>query len=148
MPLIDAGFYKSIIPTSNKEECDCRRPSICKSEGCPQNSVWCPITSDAPKEQIEILFNFTTDIHMLETQGRVFTNETVIHFLFQYMNESGNLISQIFRTASKNSSVINKFVFEPPLLTNYIRITPIEYELGIAMRFEVYSKGILYKPLK
>ncbi len=99
-----------------------------------------------PNEQIEVLFNFTTEIYLFETQGRIFTNESVVHFLFQYLDKSGTLVSQIFRTAATNSSIINKFIFDPPLLTNYIRITPIEYEIGIAMRFEVYSKGILYIP--
>jgi hypothetical protein len=133
-----------VIPTSSKKECDFSKATICKQEYCDKNTVWCPMTNDIPKEQIEILFNYTTDIYMLETQGRVNKNETVTHFLFQYLNDGGALISQIFKTDSKNSTKINKFMFEPPLRTNYIRITPIEFVESIAMRFELYSKGILY----
>ena len=99
-----------------------------------------------PKEQIEILFNYTTDIYMFEIQGRINTNETVTNLLFQYLNDAGVLISHLYRTESKNSTKISKFMFEPPIRTNYIRITPIEYEVNVAMRFEVYSKGVLYNP--
>ena len=105
-----------------------------------------PQTNDVPKEQIEILFNYTTDIYMFEIQGRINTNETVTNLLFQYLNDAGVLISHLYRTESKNSTKISKFMFEPPIRTNYIRITPIEYEVNVAMRFEVYSKGVLYNP--
>ena len=107
-----------------------------------------PKTNDVPKEQIEILFNYTTDIYKLETQGRINTNETVTNFLFQYLNEAGILISHMYRSETKNTTEINKYMFEPPLRTNYIRITPIEFEMAIAMRFEIYSKGVLYNPEK
>lgn len=83
---------------------------------------------------------------MLETQGSVFKNETVTSFLFQYLNEAGILVSRLFRTDTNNSTEINKFKFEPPFRTNYIRITPIDYFISIAFRFEIYSKGILYNP--
>lgn len=146
IPLIQAGFFREIKTTSNKQECNMRKPTVCKSNNCNQNSLWCPVTNEVPKEQIEVLFNFNTDIYLLETQGGVYTNATIVHFLFQYLDETKALISQIFRTANKNSSIINKFVFEPPLRTNYFRITPIEYEVDMVMRFEVYSKGVLYKP--
>ncbi len=146
IPLIEAGFFREIKSTSNKNECKMQRPTVCKTEKCDKNSLWCPVTSDVPKEQIEVLFSFPTEIYLLETQGRIDTNETIIHFLFQYLDDSKMLISQIFRTADNNSSVINKFVFDPPLKTNYFRITPIEYEESMVLRFEVYSKGILYKP--
>jgi hypothetical protein len=105
-----------------------------------------PLTNDVPKEQIEILFNYTTDIYMFEMQGRISTNETVTNLLFQYLNDAGVLISHLYRSETKNSTKISKFMFEPPIRTNYIRITPIEYEVNIAMRFEVYSKGVLYNP--
>jgi len=123
-----------------------KKPTVCKTKKCNQNALWCPVTSDVPKEQIEVLFNFPTDIYLLETQGGIYTNETIIHFLFQYLDDSKTLISQIFRTADNSPSIINKFLFDPPLKTNYFRITPIEYEESMALRFEVYSKGVLYKP--
>ena len=145
-PLFEAGFVQRVIPTTNKQECDFTKAMVCKQDNCDKNAVWCPMTNDIPKEQLEILFNYTTDIYMLETQGRVYSNETVTHFLFQYLNDAGVLISQIFKTETKSASKVNKFMFDPPLRTNYIRITPIEFEGSIAMRFEVYSKGILYNP--
>ena len=148
MPLFEAGFVQRIIPTSNKAECDFSKATICKSDACEKNAAWCPKTNDVPKEQLEILFNYTTDIYKLETQGRMDTNETVTNFLFQYLNEAGALVSHMYRSEAKNSTDINKYMFEPPLRTNYIRITPIEYEEAIAMRFEIYSKGILYNPEK
>jgi hypothetical protein len=39
----------------------------------------------------------------------------------------------MYRSEAKNTTEIN--TFEPPLRTNYIRITPIEFETAIAMRF-------------
>lgn len=54
----------------------------------------------------------------------------------------------MYRSEAKNTTEINKYMFEPPLRTNYIRITPIEFETAIAMRFEIYSKGVLYNPEK
>ena len=122
------------------------RPTVCKSDTCDVNAVWCPETNEVPKEQIEVLFNFTTEIYLLETQGKVYSDATIVHFLFQYLDDKKTLISQIFKTATKSASIINKFVFEPPLRTNYFRITPVEYELAMALRFEVYSRGVLYKP--
>jgi hypothetical protein len=147
IPLISAGFFREIKATSNKEECDIDRPSVCKSYICSDHSLWCPQTNEVPKEQIEVLFNFNTDVYLLETQGRIHNNETIVHFLFQYLDETKTLISQIFRTATKSSSIVNKFVFDPPIKTNYFRITPIEYEASMALRFEVYSKGVLYRPI-
>ena len=82
---------------------------------------------------------------MIETQGKIFTNETVTQFLFQYLNESSSVMkSKVFKTTGSSSQKINKFIFEQPIRTRYVRITPIEYVLSIAMRFEIYSKGILY----
>jgi hypothetical protein len=54
------------------------------------------------------------------------------------------MTSKIFKTSGSNSQKINKFMFEQPIRTRYVRITPIEYVVSIAMRFEIYSKGILY----
>lgn len=82
----------------------------------------------------------------METQGRVFKDEMVNTFLFQHLNDSGSLLSHLYRIETRNSSVVSKFIFEPPLRTNYVRITPIEYDGSIAMRFELYSKGVLYNP--
>jgi hypothetical protein len=144
--LFEAGFVQRIIPTSCREECDFSKATLCKQEDCDKNSAWCAVSNDIPKEQIEILFNYTTDIYMFEIQGRAKTNETVTSFLFQYLNDAGILISNIYQTEDKNATKINKFMFDPPLRTNYIRLTPIEYENAISMRFEVYSKGILYNP--
>lgn len=146
MPLFEAGFVQRVIPTSSKQECDFSKAMICKFESCEKNAVWCPMTNDVPREQIEILFNYTTDIYMFETQGNFFTNETVTNLLFQYLNDAGVLISHLFRTETRDSKKINKFVFDNPIRTNYIRITPIEYEVSIAMRFEIYSRGVLYNP--
>ncbi|CAF1056886.1 unnamed protein product [Brachionus calyciflorus] len=148
VPLYEAGFVQRVIPTSNRPECDFSRALVCKKENCSRNAVWCPMTNDVPKEQLEILFNYTTDIYMFETQGRIVTNETVSNFLFQYLNDAGVLVSHMYRTETKNSSVINKFMFEPAIRTNYIRLTPIDYVQSIALRFEVYSKGVLYNPDK
>ena len=130
--------------TSSKKECNFTRATICKRDSCDDESVWCPETNDVPREQIEFYFNYTIDVYMFEIQGRVLTNETVSHFLFQFLNESNVLTSKMFRTITNSSSRINKFMIEPPVRTSYIRITPIEYEVSIAMRFEIYSKGILY----
>lgn len=109
------------------------------------DSVWCPETNDVPKEMIEFHFNSYFDVFMIETQGRVFTNETVTQFLFQFLNHSSSIMtSKVFKTVGSSSQRINKFMFEQPIRTRYIRITPIEYIHSIAMRFEIYSKGILY----
>lgn len=144
--MYEAGFVQRIIPTSNKPECDFTKAIVCKKENCVKNAVWCPVSNDIPKEQLEILFNYTTDIYMFETQGRIDTNETVTNFLFQYLNEAGILVSHMYKSETKNSTVINKYMFEPAIRTNYIRITPIDFVESIAMRFEVYSKGVLYNP--
>jgi hypothetical protein len=146
VPLFEAGFVQRIIPTSNKDECDFSKATICRAQNCNRNGVWCPKTNDIPREQIEILFNYTTDIYVMETQGRVFKDEMVNTFLFQHLNDSGSLLSHLYRIETRNASVVSKFIFEPPLRTNYVRITPIEYENSIAMRFELYSKGVLYSP--
>jgi hypothetical protein len=130
--------------TSNKNECNFTQAIICKRESCANEHAWCPESNNVPKEQIEFHFNYTNDIYMLETQGSMLTNETVNQFLLQYQNESGGLVSKIFKTYSNSSTKINKFLFEHPLRTNYIRITPIEFTIAIVMRFEFYSKGILY----
>lgn len=148
VPLYEAGFVQRVIPTSNKPECDFSRAVVCKKDKCNHDAVWCPVTNDVPKEQLEILLNYTTDIYMFETQGRIDTNETVTNFLLQYLNDAGILVSHLYRTDTTNSSVINKFMFEPAIRTNYIRLTPIDYVESVALRFEVYSKGVLYKPDK
>lgn len=147
MPLFEAGFVQRVIPTSSKEGYDFSKAKVCKKlDDCAAANVWCPMSNDIPKEQVEILLNYTTDIYMLETQGAVFSNETVTSFLFQYLNEAGMLVSRLFRTDTSNSTEINKFKFEPPFRTNYIRITPIDFFKSIVFRFEIYSKGILYNP--
>ena len=99
-----------------------------------------------PREQVEILFNQTTDIHLLETQGRINPNETVTQFLLQYLNDKEliNHIISIDEAGFTNMEYINKVFFDPPIRTNYIRLTPISFENSIAMRFEIYSKGVLY----
>ena len=151
VPLFEAGFVKQVLPTSNREECDVTKARICKPHfECKTNDVWCPTSNDVPREQLEIFLNYETDIYMLELQGRVTTNETVVHFLFQYRDErnrqSKALATQLLRTLTDDSSIVNKFIFDPPLRTNYMRITPIEFIHSIALRFEIYSKGVLYSP--
>ena len=136
------------MPSSSKKEFNFARATICKQiSTCDQKSVWVPETNEVPREQVEILFNYTTDVYKFEIQGNVFTNDTVTSFLFQYLNEVGGALTNFFyRTQSKSSSKINRFVFKPALRTKYIRIIPIDYERSIAMRFEVYSRGVLYSP--
>ena len=121
---------------------------ICKHiNNCEKNTLWCPSSNDVPKEQIEILFNYTTDIYKFEIQGSVYSEETVTSFLFQYLNEAGNLVNYFYRTQSRSSSKLTRVLFKPALRTKYIRIIPIDYEKSIAMRFEVYSRGTLYNPI-
>jgi hypothetical protein len=86
VPLFQAGFISRIIVTSNKEECNFTRAIICKrSDSCDNEAAWCSESNNVPKEQIEFHFNYTIDIYMLETQGSMLRNETVYHFLLQFM---------------------------------------------------------------
>lgn len=145
MPLLEAGFIQKIIATSSKKELNYSAAAVCKRESCVKELVWQPETNNIPKEQIEFYFNPISDIYLLETQGDVFTNQTVTQFLFQYSTDlSSSLNSKILKTNNTNSFKRNKFVFNEPIRTSFIRITPLEYEEAIAMRFEFYSRGILY----
>ncbi len=138
-----------MVPSSQEKGYDYTRSVVCKQiTNCDRKGLWVPTTNDVPKEQLEILFNYTTDIYKFEIQGSVFSNETVTSFLFQYLAETGGLVNYFYRTQSKSSSKINRFLFKPPLRTKYIRVIPIDYEKSIAMRFEVYSRGVLYNPSK
>ncbi len=149
MPLFEAGFVQRVVPSSCKKGFNCERSVVCKQiTNCDRKGLWVPTSNDVPKEQLEILFNYTTDIYKFEIQGSVFSNETVTSFLFQYLAESGGLVNYFYRTQSKSASKINRFLFKPPLRTKYIRVIPIDYEKSTAMRFEVYSRGILYNPIK
>lgn len=151
MPLFEAGFIQRITATSSKPNLNYTSACLCKRDSCMRESVWQPETNDIPKEQIEFHLGHTTEIYLLETQGDVFTNRTVTQFLFQFSNDQappGILNSKILKTNSSSSAKRNKFVFNEPLRTSFIRIIPLEYEVAIAMRFEIYSKGILYNQEK
>jgi hypothetical protein len=86
---------------------------------------------------------FTTEIHLLETQGRKTNNETVTQFLLQYLNDK-QLVSKVVSTQTNDIEEINQIYFEPPIRTNYLRITPISFRNSIAMRFEIYSRGNIH----
>jgi hypothetical protein len=134
--------------SSKKPECKLTKTSICRKNKCDFNSIWCPRTNDIPNEQLEIFLNYPSDIHMFEIQGRVDKHQVVTHFLFQYKSEEDDrlLTTKIFKTLTSDSKIINKFILEPAIRTNYLRIVPIDYTTSIAMRFEIYSKGHLYTP--
>lgn len=149
VPLLEAGFIQRVVVSSNKKGYDYSKASVCRQiSSCQKKNIWVPASNEAPREQLEVLFNYTTDIYKFEIQGSVFGNETVTSFLFQYLNETNNgtLVNYFYRTQSKSSSKINRFLFRPPVRTKYIRLIPIDYEKAIAMRFEVYSRGTLYAP--
>ena len=135
---------KQVIPTSTKEQCDFTKAKVCKTN-CQDDLAWCPKTNEVPNERLEIFLQHVTEIHKMEIQGRKTHNETVIEFLLQYL--IGNeLRSRVLNIDSKteNSDTINQIIFKPPIRTNFFRITPILFRNSIAMRFEIYSKGILH----
>ena len=146
MPLLRAGLVRRIIVSSNKQDCDLNKLTICKNDLCDGFALWCPITNEIPNEHISLLLNYTILIYALEVQGRVYKNETVTHFIFQYLNEKNDLATRLFKTDNSISSYVNRFLFNPPIRTNFIKIIPIEFENSIALRLEVYTKGALYNP--
>ncbi|KAG8009334.1 Neuropilin-1a, partial [Nibea albiflora] len=118
-------------------------------------NAWTP-AEDSNKEWIQVDLGFLRFVSAIGTQGAISQETKKVYFVKSYkVDVSSNGEDWItLKEGSKqkvfqgntNATVVAKTMLPKPTLTRFVRIRPVTWDTGIALRFEVYGCKISEYP--